>query len=229
MSAVAAALVDSECAMGVLPIGTLNHFARALGIPLDVESACEIIASGIVRSVDVGEVNGRIFVNNSSLGLYPTIVRGREQDQRLGSSKWTALFWSILAVLRHYPMLTVGLSSVKGGQVTRRTPLVFIGNNEYEMKGFEIGSRRTLDGGKLSVYVAPKDGPAGLLRMGVAAVFGRLRRGVDFDFLATDNLRVDVVRKTMLVATDGEVSSLVPPLFYRIRPLALRVIVPAKR
>jgi diacylglycerol kinase family enzyme len=125
-------------------------------------------------------------------------------------------------------MLTVGLSSAKGGQFIRRTPLVFVGNNQYEMKGFEIGSRRMLDGGKLSVYVAPKDGPAALLRMGVEAVFGMLRRGVDFDFLSTENLRVDATRKTIEVATDGEIGSFVPPLLYRLRPLALKVIAPAK-
>jgi diacylglycerol kinase family enzyme len=228
VNAVASALVDTECALGVLPTGTLNHFAKDLGIPLDLEKASEVIALGVVRKVDVGEVNGRIFVNNSSLGLYPKIVRGREEVQRLGRGKWTALFWSTLAVLRHYPMLTVGLSSTKGGPFKRRTPLVFVGNNEYEMKGFEIGSRPRLDGGKLAVYVAPKDGPAALLRMGVAAVFGMLRRGVDFDFLATEKLRVDATRKTIQVATDGEVRSFVPPLLYRIRPLALKVIAPAK-
>lgn len=226
LSAVAAALVDSECALGVLPVGTFNHFAKDMRIPLDLEKSVHTIATGAIRKIDVGEVNGRIFVNNSSLGLYPSIVRGREKGQRLGRSKWRALFWAALAVLRRYPLLLVRLTSGDGRQWTRRTPAVFIGNNAYEMSGFEIGSRPALDRGRLVVYVAHQDGPAALLGMGIRAVLGRLHRGVDFDFASTEYLRIESTRKTIQVATDGEVSKFVPPLLYRIRPLALRVIVP---
>ncbi len=226
VSAVATALVDSECALGVLPLGTFNHFAKDLRIPLDVEEAAQTIATGKIRRVDVGEINGKIFVNNSSLGLYPNMVRRREQEHRLGRNKWMALFWVTLAVLRRYPLLVVRLTSRDGQQLIRRTPVVFIGNNQYELKGFEIGSRPLLDGGMLAIYVAHQDRPATLIRMGVEAVLGRLHRGVDFDFLSTENLQIEATRRTMQVATDGEVSTFAPPLLYRIRPLALRVIVP---
>jgi diacylglycerol kinase family enzyme len=226
VSAVASALVDSECALGVLPVGTLNHFAKDLRIPLDVEKAAQTIATGEIRRIDVGEANGKIFINNSSLGLYPSMVRGREQEQRLGRGKWMALFWATLAVLRRHPLLLVRLTSGDGQQFTRRTPVVFIGNNQYEMKGFEIGSRPSLDRGKLAVYVAHQDSAGTLIRMGVEAILGRLHRGVDFDFLSTEKLQIEATRGTIQVATDGEVSTFVPPLLYRIRPLALRVIVP---
>ncbi len=227
VSAVASALIDSECTLGVLPLGTFNHFAKDLRIPLDVEKAALTIATGEIRRVDVGEVNGKIFVNNSSLGLYPSMVRGREQEQRLGRSKWMALFWATLAVLRRHPVLVVRLTSRDGEELIRRTPVVFIGNNQYELKGFEIGSRSSLDGGELAIYVAHQDRPATLIRMGVEAVLGRLHRGVDFDFLSTENLQIEAARRTIQVATDGEVSPFAPPLLYRIRPLALRVIVPS--
>lgn len=226
VNAVASALVDSQCALAILPLGTLNHFAKCLKIPLDVEKAAQTIATGQIRRVDVGEVNGKVFVNNSSLGLYPRMVRGREREQRLGRSKWVALFWATLATLRRYPLLSVRLISDGGQQLTRRTPVVFIGNNQYELKGFEIGSRPSLDAGKLAVYVAHKDRPATLIRMGLEAIFGRLRRGRDFDFLSTENLKIEATRSALQVATDGEVATLAPPLLYRIRPLALRVIVP---
>ena len=121
-------------------MGTFNHFAKDLRIPLAVEKAALTIATGEIRRVDVGEVNGKIFVNNSSLGLYPSMVRGREQEQRLGRSKWMALFWATLAVLRRHPVLVVRLTSRDGQELIRRTPVVFIGNNQYELKGFEIGS-----------------------------------------------------------------------------------------
>lgn len=229
VNAVASALIDSEAALGVLPLGTLNHFAKDLNIPLEPAGAAEIISTGVVRKVDVGEVNDAIFVNNSSLGLYPMVVRGRERDQRLGRSKWTALFWSTLAALRRYPILTMELSLADGKRFMRRTPLVFVGNNQYQIKGFEIGSRERLDGGALFVCVAPKDGAGSLLRISVAAICGIVRPGVDFDSLFTEKLLVDTPGRMIQVAIDGEVKNMVPPLLYRIRPSSLRVIAPPTR
>ena len=110
MSSVAAALIGSDKTLGVLPLGTMNHFAKDLGIPLDVEGAVRTIVAGHAVRVDVGDVNGRIFLNNSSLGLYPRIIRERERQQRLGWGKWPAYVWAALAVLRRYPFLEIRLS-----------------------------------------------------------------------------------------------------------------------
>src|SRR5947199_3052283 len=79
VSAVASALVGTDKALGVLPLGTLNHFAKDLCIPLEVVGAARNVCEGREVSVDVGEVNGRVFINNSGLGLYPHIVRRREK------------------------------------------------------------------------------------------------------------------------------------------------------
>ena len=224
---VAAGLVGSETALGVLPLGTLNHFAKDLKVPLDPDEAARTIATGRIRMVDLGEVNGRIFVNNSSLGLYPSVVRGRDREQRLGRSKWVAFFWAALAVLKRYPTLTIRMACDDGQTVTRRTPLVFIGNNRYEMSGLKIGSRPRLEAGMLSIYLLHHQRAVSLLRMGLEAVFGRLRRGVGFDYVSAHTVRIDVRRRKVHVATDGEVSTAIPPLHYRIHPRALRVIVPA--
>ena len=226
VSCVASGLVGSETAMGVVPVGTLNHFAKDMHIPLDIERAAQTIAAGRLRTVDVGEVNGRFFVNNSSLGLYPSLVRGREYEQRLGRSKWAALLWATLAALRHHPAFSIRLGSDDGKLVTRRTPLVFIGNNQYDMNGLKVGSRPSLETGKLALYVLHREGALSLLRMGVEAVIGRLRDGVDFDFLLTDSVQIEVRRPTVDVATDGEVSTFAPPLNYRTHPRSLRVFVP---
>ncbi len=129
INTVASYLIGTDKILGVLPLGTLNHFAKDLRIPLDLEGAARTAISGRAAAVDVAEVNGRIFLNNSSLGLYPTIVREREKQQRLGSGKWPAFVWAALAVFRQYPFLHVGL--VAGGEKMRlKTPFVFIGN-EY--------------------------------------------------------------------------------------------------
>ncbi|MFY9551536.1 MAG: diacylglycerol kinase family protein [Thermoanaerobaculia bacterium] len=226
VSCVASGLVGSQTAMGVVPVGTLNHFAKDMHIPLDVAGAAHTIATGRFRAVDVGEVNGKFFVNNSSLGLYPSVVREREQEQRLGRSKVAALLWATLAALRHHPSASIRLVSDDGKTVTRQTPLVFIGNNRYEMNGLKIGSRPSLETGKLAVCVLHREGALSLLRMGVETVFGRLRNGVDFDFLLTNGVQIEVQRPQVQVAIDGEVSTFTPPLTYRIHPQALRVLVP---
>src|SRR2546425_291528 len=105
VNAVASSLVGTNKTLGVLPLGTLNHFAKGLHIPLDLEGAARTIIAGHTIRVDVGEVNERIFLNNSSLGLYPSIVHHRERQQRLGYGKWPALLWAALTVLRRYPFL----------------------------------------------------------------------------------------------------------------------------
>ncbi len=227
VNAVASALVDSATPLGVLPLGTLNHFAKDLKLPLDLQESIAAIASGVTTTVDVAEVNGRKFVNNSSLGLYPHMVRGREHEQRLGRGKWTGLFWASLAVMRRLPLLTVSIKSEDGTQLVRRTPLLFIGNNAYQMNGFEIGSRNSLTDGKLAVYVVHHDKPASLLRMGLEALVGRLKNGRGFDFLSVSELRVESNRPLAHVATDGEVTTMKLPLTYRILPRALKVRVPA--
>jgi len=230
VNAVAAALVTArtDTPLGVLPLGTLNHFAKDAGIPLDLESAVKTVAGGETRRVDVAEVNGRYFVNNSSIGLYPRVVRGRESEQRLGRSKLFALAWAVLAALRQFPRASVRLIAEDGKVIRGRTPLVFVGNNPYEMRGLELGSRKSLDTGKLAVYVLHHEGARSLLRMGLEAIVGRLREGADFDFFLADGIRIDLRREQVDVATDGEVTRLATPLIYRVHPGALRVIAPRR-
>ena len=224
VSAVAAALVDSDIAFGVLPLGTLNHFAKDLGIPLDLEAAVEQVVRGRATRVDVGEVNGRIFVNNSSLGLYPDIVRDRERQQhRLGRGKWLALVWASLAALRRYPFLRVRLH-IDGSERERRTPFVFIGNNEYRVEGFAIGEREHLDRGRLSLYLAHRPGRARLLLLVLRAVSGRLKQARDFEALLARDFVVETGHRLLRVANDGEVFTMTTPLHYRIRPASLTVM-----
>ncbi len=223
INAVASAVIESGKTMGVLPFGTMNHFAKDLHIPLELEGAIQTIVAGETVSIDVGEVNGRIFVNNSSLGLYPNIVRERQKQQRLGWGKWPAYVWAALAVLRRYPFLNVRLS-VDGKELTSRTPFVFVGNNEYEMETLNIGGRTCLDAGKLSLYMSHRTGRLGLIRLAFRALFGGLRQEKDFIALCTKDVWIETKHRHVRVAVDGEVLVLEPPLHYRVRPRALRVL-----
>jgi diacylglycerol kinase family enzyme len=229
VSSVAAALVGTPIVLGVLPLGTLNHFAKDLGIPADLAEAVAVLVDGRAAPVDVGDVNGRIFVNNSSLGLYPDIVRDRERQQkRLGRGKWPALLWASIAALRRYPFLGVSLV-VDGKAVSRRTPFVFVGNNEYLMEGFAIGAREGMEDGLLSLYVAQRPGRWRLLLLVLRALVGRLRQARDFDAMLASEITVQSRRKRLRVATDGEVTVMKPPLEYRIRPASLIVMRPQQR
>lgn len=228
LSTVAAELKDSPSVLGILPWGTLNHFAKDCGIPLDAQGAINVLLDGQTQAVDVGEVNGHIFINNSSLGLYPHAVRRRDsQRRRLGWGKMLAFFWASLSLLRIFPMLHIKLSC-DGQSLLRRTPFVFIGNNEYIMEGFRMADRVSLQRGLLSVYTSHNAGRLGLLRLALRALIGRLHQAEGFDALSTQALTIETRRKSLRVALDGEVTTLDTPLHYRIQPSALQVMLPKK-
>ena len=228
LNAVASALVCTDIVFGVLPLGTLNHFAKDLGIPLEMDAAIRAICEGHRAKVDTGEVNGRVFLNNSSLGLYPDTVRHREILQsRLGRSKWLAFFWASVTSLRRYPFLHVTLT-VDQQSYRQRTPFIFIGNNEYVMEGFNVGARSKLDTGRLSLYFAKGTSRLGLMVLAVRAVFGGLRQAKDFVALSAKALSIESRHKQVRVSTDGEVNLMSTPLVYHSRPASLNVFVPLK-
>ncbi len=226
LGAAASSLIGTDTNLGILPLGTLNHFAKDLHIPLDTEGAVRTIAGGWTLKVDVGAVNDRFFLNNSSLGLYPKVVAGRDAlQQRLGRSKLPALIWSGLGVFRRYPFLNVRIA-IDGAELVRRTPFVFVGNNRYDMEGFGIGERARLDGAELSLYVANRTGRLGLLLLAVRALFKRLKQSNDFDMASAKSMQVETRHGRLRVANDGELCYMRTPLEYRVLPAALSVVVP---
>jgi len=227
VSSVAASVLDTDKALGVLPLGTLNHFARDMRIPFDLEAAAQTIVAGHTTEVDVAEVNNRIFLNNSSLGLYPIIVREREKRQRLGSGKWPAFVWATIQAFRRYPFLDVRLR-INQHLLDLTTPFVFVGNNDYAMDSFNIGLRNNLDRGVLSIYITHRTSRLRLISLALRALIGRLRNDKDFRALSSTEVKIETSRKRLRVAFDGEVEVMETPLQYQIRRRALRVIVPAE-
>ncbi|HEY5923296.1 MAG TPA: diacylglycerol kinase family protein [Kofleriaceae bacterium] len=221
VSAVAAGLVGTDVALGVIPLGTLNHFSKDLGIK-DVDGAIAAIATGATKRIDVGEVNGRVFINNSSIGLYPEMVMQRDADRRKnGHSKWVAMAKAALRTLLRFPLLHVAIA-IAGGVFSARTPFVLIGNNEYALGVPDVGSRPRLDGGKLSVYTIRSTSRWTMFVSMVRALFRRRAPELDTRSVA----RADIVtnKRSLKVALDGEVTRMTPPLTYRSRPGALVVL-----
>jgi diacylglycerol kinase family enzyme len=220
---VAGVLADSGVPLGLLPLGTLNHFARDLGIPPDLQGAVAAIARGRVQAVDVAEVNGEVFVNNSSIGIYPYMVLDRERRRSLhGLTKWTAMALAVFRTLRYLPLRRLAIRA-GGRDEPSRTPCVFVGNNEYDLAAPALGRRARLDAGELCLYVAQAEGRLALLWLAVRAGLGILRETRDLRKLRVAAAEIAARTSRLPVALDGEVARLRPPLRYRIRPRALRV------
>jgi diacylglycerol kinase family enzyme len=226
VSGVAAGLAGTPVALGVLPLGTLNHFARDLQIPLDLRQAVAVVAARHVVRVDVGQVNDRVFVNNSSIGIYPDIVQERDVLRRQGHGKWPAMAIAALHVLRRHRGVTVGIEA-DGRRRTWRTPFVFVGNNEYTIEGIRSGGRARLDRGKLFVYVAPRARTRDLPMLVAKALVGRASQSGAFEIVPATELTINTrAARPIRVAADGEVMTMSTPLRYRTCPGALQVVVP---
>jgi YegS/Rv2252/BmrU family lipid kinase len=226
ISAAASALAGTGTTLGILPLGTLNHFARDLGLPKELDEAAILIANGTERRVDVAEMNGKLFINNSALGIYPLMVVDRDlQRKRFGRSKKLAMLVASLRTLArfHHQRLTL---TVNDEQARVDTPLLFVGNNDYRLDLGGPGQRDSLEDGRLCVLVMRKKTRAGLIAATVRALLGRSRPDDMVRIDGVERLRVASGRSRLTVSLDGEVLSAAPPLDYRIRKRALHVIAP---
>lgn len=222
----AAALLDTNTELAILPGGTLNHFARDLGISTVAAEAVEVAANPGTRKVDVGVVNGRVFLNTSSVGGYVRFVRTRERLERhLGYRAASFL----AAVRMAATVRRMGVEIEVDGQARLfRTPLVFIGVGERELR-FPVLGRRVHDGKRgLHVMVVKGRSRLRFIAIGATAVL----RGLDavsrtghFDDVIADRLRI-TTRGAGWVAVDGEVALLATPLDYELRCGALSVVCP---
>jgi diacylglycerol kinase family enzyme len=226
ISAAAAALAGGSTRLGILPLGTLNHFSRDLGIPPDLGEAAKLIASGSEKRVDVAEMNGRIFINNSAIGLYPLMVVDRDlQRRRLGRSKRLAMLVASVRTLARFNHQRLTLT-INDEKARIDTPLLFVGNNDYRLDLGAPGQRESLDDGELCVLVMRKKTRRGLIAASIRALFDRARRDDMVRIDGVERLRVDSHRSFLAVSLDGEVVRSEPPLDYKIRKQALTVIAP---
>ena len=226
ISAAASALAGTETTLGILPLGTLNHFARDLGIPLAIDETAALIARRTERPVDVAEMNGRLFINNSAVGLYPLMVIDRDlQRVRRGRSKKLAMILASLRTLARFNHQRLTLT-VNEQKARVDTPLLFVGNNEYRTDIGAPGQRESIEGGVLSVYVMRKKTRRGLIAASIRALFNRSRPDDMVRIEDVERLRVSSRKTHLAVSLDGEVVRAATPLDYKIRKKALRVIAP---
>ncbi|TJZ94046.1 diacylglycerol kinase [Paracoccus gahaiensis] len=225
-SAVADALTGSETIMGVLPGGTFNYFARDLGVGEIVEDALDTILDARVEAVDVGNVNGLIFLNNLSFGAYPQILKTREGIYKRWGRSRLAAYWSVLVALRRLrnPMQLV--ARVEGESRRYTSALVFVARSAYQLDSFGLEGAAEIRRGEFAVLIAKAKRPLPLMRSALRMAVGRSAKDDDFDLILTDELQIETPKRRQLVAHDGEKTTLDSPFRLQVRHEGLRVLLP---
>jgi diacylglycerol kinase family enzyme len=222
--------LNSKAALAIIPLGTHNHLARQLAIPLDIPGALEVLARGHRQRIDVGQVNESIFLNNASIGIYPELVQSRDEERRRHSiPKWMANILAARAVmhrLRHHRLRV----EANGRAQVIRTPLLFVGNNVYSLEAGHIGQRAAMNQGKLSLFALATNGRLSALWFAARSLFGRANLQEDFAAVEiTSDVIVSAHAGSIRVALDGEVERLRSPLRFVSLPVALSVITPPEK
>lgn len=227
INAVAQAVLAGGCRFGVLPQGTFNYFSRSHGIPPDPAQAAEILLHGVVRPVQAGLVNGRFFLVNASVGLYPKLLENREIDkQKFGRTRLVALFSALMTLLRRQRQLALSLEEGGEREVMRISTLV-VENNPLQLEEVGLPEADAVQQGELAAIVVRARGIPQMLSLLARAALGRLAEADTVSDFSFTSLTVRTPHpKPIKVATDGEINWLVPPLVFRVAPHPLLLVVP---
>lgn len=219
------ALVNTDARLGVLPMGTYNHFAKDLGIPLGWRAALDVALTGVTRQIDTARVNERFFVNNVSMGLYPELVSRREEKGR-DYPRWKARLYAFYTTMRKYPHVNITVETASH-HAAIRTHVFMVSNNSYDLSRLGIQApRNTMSEGRLSVYWLPHMPRVELMKFCARYLAGRVREAPGFRSFRTAHVKVHSGRDHLHVGIDGEVFRLNTPLTITSVPQSLLVRVP---
>lgn len=224
---VATELAGTGIAIGILPLGTFNFFARSLGLENDPEAAIHQLLSGTEIQVAAGEVNGKLFLNNASLGLYPALLERREAAYAKWGRSRLAAYWSALRTLATYNRPSRMKLTVDGKVQVRRSPMVFIAQNAYQLE--EYGMQEGVDlirAGQLAVYIAPELRRWQLLGFALRMAVRMARPYRDFTLIGATAVQIETRSRRRTIARDGEREKMAAPFAFRRLPEVLTVIVP---
>ncbi len=230
INAVAAAVLRSGCPFGVLPQGTFNYFGRANAIPQDAHAAATALLGASISPVTVGEVNGRVFLVNASLGLYPQLLEDREAwKQQFGRSRLVAFASGLATLFQARGQLKLEIEL--GGKTTAlRTPTLFVGNNHLQLAqvGIQQDHVDAVNRGALTGIAVRAIGTLALFGLLIRGMLGRLGDAENIDSFTFRKLKVALRgERRVKVATDGEVTWMKPPLVFQVADTPLLLMVPA--
>lgn len=227
ITAIVAALVGSEKSLAILPLGTVNALAKDLQVPLDLPAAVKALATGTHHRIDVGEVNGRVFLHKVVVGLIPSLAAGREHIRtRHDASAKIGFMRYFFRRLMRAKRIAVVIEPGDGPRRVERVQAIAVASNAYDEGLGQFFSRHDLDRGTLTLYVLRHLTVGDFFRLTAGMLLGRWRSD---EALSMESIKGVTIRshKSMLkVMFDGEVENLQTPLEFTIRPRALSVIVP---
>jgi diacylglycerol kinase family enzyme len=224
---VAAAALKHGKTLGVIPLGTFNYFARNLQIPLAPDEAVKVIIAGHTVRASVLDLNGRLILNNASIGIHPAVLLKRRQIyRRWGRNQASAYVSVALTAFQPPPRLRVRIETEKG-ELVRETPLVMVCSNAFQMDAFGLAGKECLNCEKFALYVARMGGRLTIPRLGLRTLLRRLRAGVDYDVICTSDVTIETLRQRRFrAAVDGDLERLESPLRFTIGQNDLCVIAP---
>lgn len=221
VNAVAGIIYNSKSSLGIIPLGTYNHLAKDLKLPIDIDAAVSVIAKTKIKKIDIAKVNDQIFLNTSSIGIYARMAFTKKRS-KVWLFRWLLGAFSSIRFLLNPPKYNLQLN-IGAKKITRSTPIVFIGNNKYDLTSLGLYNRRSLSSGRLCIYLAKTHNPLRLLMIIFGIIIGRVN-STYFEEFHTQNITISSKRRKLLVAYDGEVSNQVTPLEFSICTAALNVI-----
>jgi diacylglycerol kinase family enzyme len=222
---VAGIAIKLSLPLGVLPVGTLNHFAKDIGLPLAFEGAVQVICFGDLQAVDYCTVNDKVFLNNASIGIYPSVVLDRDNKKYFSKMLATATAF-ITALFRDHTLRAVVATDTFETSV--RSPLLFIGNNRYELERIGFTKRSNITSGKLFLYIVKATRSRSLILLALLSLIGMRRRHVDVMRETTRPITINSQQQHVLVAVDGEIIRLDSPLTFSMHAASLKVYVGAE-
>lgn len=211
--------------LGIIPLGTMNLLAKDLGVALDPLAAAEALPQGVTRRIDVGEVNGRIFLHSSTIGIVPRLGIERERTRR-DPRAWPGAISRVGRTLTSATPLSVSIEA-EGRSVRAKTFALAVSCNPITASGLSPLSRPSVDGGKLAIYVSKHRGRLGLIRLLVSIGSGQWALDPNIVDATLSRVVVGARQETVPVSNDGEIEIMHLPLEYTVRSRALDVVVPA--
>ena len=226
VNAVASACRKLRRPLGILPAGTFNYVARNLGLPTDMQAAAEVIAHGRPAPIRIGEINGRLFLNNAGFGLYSDMIERREQDKRrFGRRRIVAFLSGLRCLAERHPIHHIHITS-DGREHSLRATTLFFGVNALQLANYNVEAAKYVERGELAVLSLRLDSRLDIAAAAWAALHGKTEAASCVDATHGSSVRVTTRRRSLKVAIDGEIVVLRTPLTVRSVSGGLHVMLP---
>lgn len=227
ISGIAGQLAGSGRTMGIIPQGTFNFVARGLNIPEQIDAAIDLIAEGTSRAFTLGEVNGRTFVNNASIGIYPEVLKEREGTYKRWGRSQLAAHWSVLRTFAAFDSPLRMKVTVDGKVHRAKTPLAFVARSAFQLEHFGLDGSECIRDGGFALFLAPDSSRMQLLVSALKLARSGMDPKRDFELICGHDIQIETLHPSHVIAMDGERFPMTGPFNFRLRDDALRVIAPS--